>query len=527
MLWWVTWLVHICDAKLDFTLLRVPRRLASLPDLQDILPRLLRQSAPTPRPAWPKGGSRSSCCALRFMSPENFAELQRHQMEIRRQLTNEADLFYLIVAELGTPRARIRLIVDTGSSDLWVKNTSSCSESCTLGFGYSAAKSSSCGGRGERASVSYGQGQVLGYRITDTICLKADTCIHNQPFVLATTVVDIGNADFYDGLLGLAYPDLSQSGGSSPSFLEHLSDSEHFRQLGFGLMMRGEADVEDSRLLFGELDDLLKEARTNFSHGVTLGLVDIHKKAMLWLVAADVSVGDHRLQPSVTGESQFWAALDSGTSLLAVPEADFWYITDFIVPEGTVVHVKNGQIFCTCDVQLRPVIFDFTGSEGQALTVTLTSEDLLKPVSGAWLHNRYYPICRVGIMAGPKGMPFWILGDIFLRRVYVVHDVNGQQVTLFLQLPHSTRATTTPSLGSGPSFTTSLQPLSDLATSFSDREIDIEAREVPDGSIDLTTSALGFGVGLVALFGVFSMHRKARNPPLASLDTGQIFQAVS
>merc|ERR1711957_1014654 len=46
-------------------------------------------------------------------------------------------------------------------------------------------------------------------------------------------------------------------------------------------------------------------------------------------------------------------------------------------------------------------------------------------------------MCRVALQQGSPNSPFWILGDVFLRKVYAVHDVLGQQVVLFHRLTPS------------------------------------------------------------------------------------------
>eukprot|EP00747_Dinoflagellata_sp_TGD_P011130 gnl/TRDRNA2_/TRDRNA2_120476_c1_seq1.p1 gnl/TRDRNA2_/TRDRNA2_120476_c1~~gnl/TRDRNA2_/TRDRNA2_120476_c1_seq1.p1 ORF type:complete len:143 (+),score=11.97 gnl/TRDRNA2_/TRDRNA2_120476_c1_seq1:2-430(+) len=42
-------------------------------------------------------------------------------------------------------------------------------------------------------------------------------------------------------------------------------------------------------------------------------------------------------------------------------------------------------------------------------------------------------LCRINLLRGPlftEG-PLWLLGDVFFRRAYVVHDMQNLQVTLF------------------------------------------------------------------------------------------------
>merc|ERR1712003_424374 len=100
---------------------------------------------------------------------------------VKSTLQDKADQFYLVEAQIGTPPQATRMIIDTGSSDMWVKD------------GYdSSASTSALKPDSKKVSLQYGKGFMSGNQIEDQVCL-GKMCLPNQDFILANTVKDIGN----------------------------------------------------------------------------------------------------------------------------------------------------------------------------------------------------------------------------------------------------------------------------------------------------------------------------------------------
>mmetsp|Transcript_58935 Transcript_58935/g.164677 ORF Transcript_58935/g.164677 Transcript_58935/m.164677 type:complete len:497 (-) Transcript_58935:157-1647(-) len=337
--------------------------------------------------------------------------------EMRARLQNDFDLLYIIAATFGTPPQLMRLIVDTGSSDLWVDAKK-----------YSTEASATAVVSSQPALLNYGMGRVIGKQAKDTVCVLP-ICIQNDPFVLAETVLGIGNGGFFDGLLGLAFPGLAQSAGTT--FVEIATEQAPFRKFAFGLALRGQLNPSGSFINFGDLDDLLHEASAvTGSSGLALPVYGLNFVPLFWMVNGHVSIGS-------TTQSIF-AALDSGTSLIALPIWSYVTTVTALLPSNFRTQCAGvlGQMICPCALQLKPMVFRFTDSHGETLTITLGSAELLEFVGDVIFSGGVLPVCRLAIQPGPSTMPFWILGDAFLRRVYVVHDVVGRQAVLFPQ-PHS------------------------------------------------------------------------------------------
>mmetsp|Transcript_58163 Transcript_58163/g.147763 ORF Transcript_58163/g.147763 Transcript_58163/m.147763 type:complete len:530 (-) Transcript_58163:202-1791(-) len=347
--------------------------------------------------------------------------------DIRRQLLNEGDLIYVLRAKVGTPPFPVRLVVDTGSSDLWVAKGS-----------YEADRSSTAKLLpGADALLRYGQGQVSGHEVEDRVCLEP-LCVKEQTFITASKIAGLGDAagahGLFDGLLGLAYPALSATKGVT--FLQEVLDHGPWNHFAFGLSLSASDDSEGSFIIFGDLEEVMAEAPDGSlgsgQSGVALPVLLVNYQARFWLVSGMAAVklqgGDSLI------ESPVYAALDSGTSLIAVPGIAYNWVMQSLMGHDSLARCGPalGQVLCPCDSRFQDLMFNFPGKDGKKITITLTSEDLLQPMGEAiFPSGETVAMCRINIQPGPPTMPFWILGDVFLRRVYAVHDVREHQVVLF------------------------------------------------------------------------------------------------
>ncbi|RCN32743.1 eukaryotic aspartyl protease, partial [Ancylostoma caninum] len=125
------------------------------------------------------------------------------------------DDFYVGMVNVGTPGQNVTLVLDTGSSNLWVIDDACQSEACN-GFpqsGYPKHKfntnASETFTKEERSfSLFYGSGSCNGYLATDAVSFAGLT-IPKQEFGVATEIADVFGYQPVDGILGLGWPDLA------------------------------------------------------------------------------------------------------------------------------------------------------------------------------------------------------------------------------------------------------------------------------------------------------------------------------
>ena len=120
------------------------------------------------------------------------------------------DVEYLSPVNIGGQV--VNLDFDSGSSDLWVPSASCTSAPCKGKHKYNAAASSSSVHKPGTFSIQYGDGSsVSGPVYTDTVSVAGVTA-KDQYFSPVTTLSSSFSSDPIDGILGLAYPSISNLG---------------------------------------------------------------------------------------------------------------------------------------------------------------------------------------------------------------------------------------------------------------------------------------------------------------------------
>lgn len=340
--------------------------------------------------------------------------------DVRLKLRDMADLIYTATAEVGTPPRKAHLVVDTGSSDIFLLP-------CTYDF----AHSSTAVGPGGTVLMSFGSGQVEGTVVKDNVCFGS-LCAAGQSIVQVTETKLAATTLYFDGLLGLGFPAIAKTSGNT--FLQSLDATGGFDRLAFGITLQKADSERGNMLIFGNLSSVLHEAdRLGFapSEAVTLQVTTFSSEAFYWMIQGSVTFG---FGPQIflgTAEPiPVFAALDSGTTLIAVPQFLFSWVIPAVLPDfATMCANINLQIICRCDVDIRPMTFNFVGREAKTISVTLSRDDLLEPLVEIPAYHLSY--CRFNMQPAPPTVQFWILGDVFMRKIYAVHDVEGKSLSLF------------------------------------------------------------------------------------------------
>jgi hypothetical protein len=243
-------------------------------------------------------------------------------------------------------------------------------------------------------------------------------CSVDQALLSADSVTDIGNDAFYDGLVGAAFPALSNEGETT--FLQKIQQSGSFNKFGFALSLGDYFSDEKSYVTFGEVTDLIQEAPGGASAGVELDVIGNSWSGYnYWVVPTVVKLGGTTMSKNLF--------LDSGTSLLAMPSDDFEVAFAYMVPShnSDCKFMQNMYYVCACNATVEPLIFSFTdiGGTAKQIFVSIGKDSLFLPLGAG--------SCMLALMPGPSFSSMWILGDAFMRHVYAVHNPVDYRVTLF------------------------------------------------------------------------------------------------
>ncbi|TFK49900.1 aspartic peptidase A1 [Heliocybe sulcata] len=321
------------------------------------------------------------------------------------------DVGYIATVQMGTPAQDFKLLMDSGSADLWV-GSEQCQSTAGGGCGnhtfLGSKSSSSFKDTGKPFQVTYGSGAVAGNIITDNIAI-AGLALNAHTFGVATqeTPDFSSNQVPFDGLMGLAQSTLSEQQTLTP--VESLAKAG---LIGDAItsykISRLQDQKNDGEISFGGIDaaKIQQNTLTTFDNVNTQGF---------WEGAMDAITADGK-DLGLTGRT---AILDTGTTLIIAPPADATAVHQAI--PGAKSDGQGGfTIPCTTTTSLA---LSFGGT-----SFAIDPRDLaFQPVDA----NDLTGDCVSGISSGQiGGAQEWLVGDVFLKNAYFSTDVTNNQISL-------------------------------------------------------------------------------------------------
>ena len=314
-------------------------------------------------------------------------------------LTDFLNAQYFAEIELGTPAQKFSVILDTGSSNLWVPSESCTSIACFLHRRYDSSESRTYQKNGSEFEIQYGSGSMTGFVSNDVLRI-GDLVVKGQDFAEATSEPGLAFAfGRFDGILGLGYDTISVNGVVPPFYQmvnQGLLDNPVFAfYLGDSASNGGEAT-------FGGVNPEHYEGRITYA--------PVRRRGY-WEVALNkIAFGDEELELKNTG-----AAIDTGTSLIAMPTD----VAEILNKEIGAQRSWSGQYTLDCDKvdKLPPLTFYFDGKP-----YTINGTDYVLNLQGTCVS------AFMGMDMPPPVGPLGISGDVFLRRFYTVYDLGRDAV---------------------------------------------------------------------------------------------------
>ncbi|XP_006875054.1 PREDICTED: pepsin A-like [Chrysochloris asiatica] len=327
---------------------------------------------------------------------------QEATMLSTQPLVNYMDTEYFGTISIGTPPQEFTVIFDTGSSNLWVPSVYCSSPACTNHKRFNPQKSSTYKATSQTVSIAYGTGSMTGILGYDTVQVAgiADT---NQIFGLSQT--EPGSFLYYcpfDGILGLAYPDISSS-GATPVF-DNMWNQGLVSQDLFSVYLSSN-DQSGSVVMFGGIDSSYYTGNLNW--------VPVSSEGYWQITVDSITMNGETI--ACSGGCQ--AIVDTGTSLLSGPSNAIASIQGYIGASQD----SNGQMVVSCSAisNLPDIVFTINGVQYPL------------PPSAYILQNQQY--CTSGFQGmniPTSSGELWILGDVFIRQYFAVFDRANNQVGL-------------------------------------------------------------------------------------------------
>ena len=318
-------------------------------------------------------------------------------------VSNFLNAQYFSDIAIGTPPQEFKVVLDTGSSNLWVPSQDCGSIACYLHSKYDHSDSSTYKKNGSEFAIQYGSGSLEGYISQDTVRI-GDLVIEHQDFAEATSEPGLAFAfGRFDGIMGLGYDTISVNKIVPPFY--NMIDQGLIDEPVFSFYLSDTNDEgAESEAVFGGVNK-------DHYHG-DMVKIPLRRKAY-WEVDLDaITFGDETAEIDDTG-----VILDTGTSLIALPST----LAELLNKEIGAKKGFNGQYTIECDKRdsLPDLTFTLTG-----YNFTITSFDYILEVQGSCIS------AFMGFDIPEPAGPLAILGDAFLRKWYSVYDLGNNAVGL-------------------------------------------------------------------------------------------------
>nr|UDE22408.1 cathepsin D5 [Mytilus galloprovincialis] len=312
------------------------------------------------------------------------------------------DLLYVAPISLGTPAQSFKVVLDTGSSNIWIPDNSCSFGGCSGKNKFDSSKSSTYVKNGQHFSIQYGTGSASGFLGTDVFAFGASgEQVKKQTFGQATQVASFFANQPIDGLTGMAFKSLAVD-GITPPFI-NLVNQGALANPWFTMWMTADGGSTQGKV----------------GGGVTYGDYDKQhcSSNVAWVPLSSATyyqfnIGGVKVNgASINGAGQS-AIADSGTSLIAGPSQAIRQIAEKL---GGRYDSQQGLYSVSCSANLAPVVFTIAGND-----YTVESKNYLLNLGGQ---------CYLGFEGfGGFGGPDWILGDCFIRQYCTSFDVSGKRV---------------------------------------------------------------------------------------------------
>ncbi|KAI7902059.1 aspartic peptidase domain-containing protein [Cokeromyces recurvatus] len=376
---------------------------------------------------------------------------------------------YLVGIGIGTPAQQFQLILDTGSTELWVASEDCPSFECPS-TPFITYDSSTFNYLDDTLDLSYGTGTVIGQYGTDVVTL-AGIQVQNQKFGLAEmqqgilhpreVTVNTGNKEEpstvrVDGILGFGYQNMNaQDKTDSPSanLFYHMIQQNLIKEAVFSISL-GYKDERDALGWSGEL--ALGGANTDLYTG-SIEYAQVanknEKTSEGWEVfLQDISITKEDGEATNIGfDKSYRTIIDTGTTLTYI-KPEYAKKTLSALTGQTTYPVAHGRFeglyvvdcnYHSSDVRVKFSYQSSTSKGSPIINVDVPVKSLIHPTDTNDLSTA--KSCVWGIVEGAiieaTGENIFIFGENILRNTYLTFDAKNSQVGFSAAVGTTTKVT--------------------------------------------------------------------------------------
>lgn len=300
------------------------------------------------------------------------------------------DYSYFIQAHLGSAATPMYMLIDTGASTTWVMGSGCTSDACKRHNSFGTEDSKSLKDSGKAFSIEYGSGDVSGHYVDDTVKVAGLSVPYE--FGLANVTSSQFTAFPFDGILGMAR--------NTGNFNDALKAAKVIDANIFAVSLARNSDgTNNGEISFGATDP------AKYSGDITYTSVT---DDVSWAIPMDdVSAGG--TSAGVKGRTAY---IDTGTTYAFAPPADVKALYK-LIPKSQSSDDVTWTFPCDTTAQ---VVFTFSGKG-----FPVNAKDLIAATGS---DNQ----CTGSIFGMEVVSQSWLLGDMFLKNVYSVFDIDGKRI---------------------------------------------------------------------------------------------------
>ncbi|KLU89651.1 rhizopuspepsin-3 [Magnaporthiopsis poae ATCC 64411] len=311
-----------------------------------------------------------------------------------------SDLSYFIDVGLGSGAKSMYMLFDTGAGTTWVMGSDCKSQPCLAHNSFGPADSTSLKATSQGFSIAYGTGSVEGVISTDSMAIAG------KKVTMSFGVANVTSNDFnhfpFDGILGV-----SMNKGATENLLQVFKREKTFKSNTFGVFVNRNADGPNTgEVSFGGTNPAKYTGQISYTSVSDKANGD-------WAIPMDDLAYDGK-KAGVTGRLAY---IDTGTTYVFGPAADVALLHKQI--PGAKLDANGGGTTYTapCD-STKPLTVSFGG-----VAYSIQTRDWLSGpnANGECVSNVY----GIEVVRGA-----WLLGDVFLKNVYAVFDMDQTRIAL-------------------------------------------------------------------------------------------------
>jgi cathepsin D len=328
---------------------------------------------------------------------------------------------------VGTPEQNFNVVLDTGSSDLWLVDTDcGTANGCDADLNkYNPGASSTNIGSNTPFSVTYGSGAVSGTLAADTVSLAGYT-VSNLTFAEAAAVAQQTVEYPTSGIMGMGFQSLASSGATP--FWQVLAKQGVLSTDVFTFQLARNMDnvnINDPNINTvtnpGGVFTLGKLDSNQYSGSISYVDIPNNLENQMGLGYWSIPLGGITVNGNAAdiGNGPL-AAIDTGTTLIGGPQDSITAFYSQISGSQTAPDMPGYYLYpCSSNLNIE---LQFGNQSWQ-----MNTEDFnLGPYPYTNSDTCLGALFDISLGSSQYGVPQWIVGDSFLKNVFSVFDGSGR-----------------------------------------------------------------------------------------------------